>query len=216
MIPFPDKKYQIIYADPPWSFTAWNPKTAHKYIEKQYKTMTEKELVELPVKNISEENSVLFLWSTFPNLKMCLNVMEKWGFTYKTCAFNWVKRNKKSDSWFWGMGYYTRSNSEVCLLGVRGKPLKRLSHSIHQIIDHKIMEHSKKPDIVREKIVELFGDLPRIELFARPPQGELFEDESYKGWDVWGNEVQALALRRSCLGLDDGERGAEAGKMTTC
>lgn len=176
------KKYQIIYADPPWSFTAYNPETAHRYIENQYKTMTTEEMCNLPMESILEDNAVLFLWVTFPNLIEGLRVIEAWGFIYKTCAFTWVKRNKKSDSWFWGMGYYTRSNAELCLLGVKGKPLKRQSHSIHQILDDRIMEHSKKPNNVRDKIVELFGDLPRIELFAR---------KKTKGWDVWGNEVES-------------------------
>ena len=189
-IPFPDKKYQIVYADPPWSFSAWNPKTAHKYIENQYTTMSEAEIRELPVNKITEKNAALFLWVTFPNLIQGIETIEKWGFVYKTCAFTWVKKNRKANSWFWGMGYYTRSNAELCLLGIKGTPLKRLSHSVHSLIEHPAMKHSKKPPIVREKIVELFGDLPRIEIFARPSQAQLFEDESYRGWDMWGNEVE--------------------------
>lgn len=92
----------------------------------------------------------------------------------------WVKKNKKSDSNFWGCGYYTRSNVEICLLAIKGKILERKSHSVHQIIESKVEEHSKKPDIVRDKIIELFGDLPRIELFAR---------QTAEGWDCWGDEV---------------------------
>lgn len=80
------------------------------------------------------------------------------------------------------MGYYTRSNSELCLLGIKGKPLDRLSHSISQILVAPVEKHSKKPAIVRDKIVQLFGDLPRIELFAR---------QKTEGWDVWGNEVES-------------------------
>jgi len=99
-----------------------------------------------------------------------------------------LKKNKKSDSLFWGCGHYTRSNSELCLLAIKGKPLKRLNRDIHSVIYSPIQEHSEKPSEVRNKIVRLFGDLPRIELFARPPKDRLFEDESYKGWDVWGNE----------------------------
>ena len=187
VLPFPNKKYQIIYADPPWGFSAWNPKTAQRYIGNQYSTMTENEIGELPVNNIANKNAVLFLWVTFPNLIQGINIIEKWGFIYKTCAFTWVKKNKNADSLFWGMGYYTRSNAEVCLLAIKGKPLKRLSHSIHSIIDHPIMKHSKKPPIVRNKIIELFGDIPRIELFARIPK-EIIEDPTLKGWDFWGNQ----------------------------
>ena len=118
-----------------------------------------------------------------PMLQEGLNLMKAWGFTYKTVGFIWVKRNKKAATWFWGMGNYTRSNPELCLLAFKGK-LKRQSASIHSIIEFPIEEHSKKPAIVRDKIVELFGDLPRIELFAR---------QTTPGWDVWGNEVEVTA-----------------------
>ena len=108
-----------------------------------------------------------------------LKVIKEWGFEYKTCGFSWVKKNKKADSLFWGMGYYTRSNNEICLLATKGKP-KRVSSGVHQVVIDKIREHSRKPDCVRDRIVKLCGDLPRIELFAR---------QKTPGWDVWGNEV---------------------------
>ena len=101
------------------------------------------------------------------------------GFTYKTCGFSWIKKNKKADSLFWGLGYWTRANNEICLLGTKGKP-KRVSKGVHQVVIDKISSHSKKPDIVRDRIVELCGDVPRIELFAR---------QRYEGWDSWGNEI---------------------------
>jgi N6-adenosine-specific RNA methylase IME4 len=178
MIPFPDKKYNIIYADPPWSYKVWNKKE-HKTAEKHYNTMSLNDIKELPLNNITEDNCVLFLWATYPQLKEALEVIDAWGFKYKTVAFTWVKRNKKTDSWFWGLGYWTRANSELCLLATKGT-IKRQSAAVHQVIDTPIERHSKKPDIVRDKIVELVGDLPRIELFAR---------ESAEGWDSWGNEV---------------------------
>lgn len=115
-----------------------------------------------------------------PKLNECFDVIKAWGFEYKTVAFTWVKRNKKSPSWFWGMGRWTRANGELCLMATKGKP-KRISASVSQIIDTPIEAHSKKPDIVRTKIVELLGDLPRLELFAR---------EKKEGWDVWGNEIE--------------------------
>ena len=90
--------------------------------------------------------------------------------------------NKKSDTPFVGMGYYTRANNEICLLATKGKPLKRVSKCVKQVVISKIREHSQKPDEVRERIVELFGDLPRVELFAR---------QKTRGWDVWGNEVES-------------------------
>lgn len=122
---------------------------------------------------------MLFLWVTMPMLNECWNIIKKWGFKYKTVAFTWVKRNKKSNSWFWGMGRWTRANAELCLLATKGKP-KRLSASVHSIIDTPIEKHSKKPDEVRKRIVKLLGDLSRIELFAR---------DKVDGWDAWGNEL---------------------------
>lgn len=133
----------------------------------------------LPVKNISAENSFLFLWVVWPLLHEGLSVIDAWGFIYKTVAFNWIKLNKKNQSLFWGMGNFTRSNSEVCLLGIKGKP-KVQSHSVHSVIMEPVSYHSKKPDSIRSKIVELCGDVPRIELFAR---------NQTEGWSVWGLDV---------------------------
>jgi len=178
MIPFPKKKYNIIYADPPWSYRLYNG-TGNGSAAKHYKTMKPEEIYNLPVQDIAAENCILFLWVTFPNLEIGLETIRRWGFKYKTAAFVWVKRNKKSPGWFWGLGSWTRANAEVCLLATKGKP-KRISKSVHSIIDAPVEEHSKKPDITRDRIVQLMGDLPRIELFAR---------EETPGWDVWGNEV---------------------------
>ena len=117
------QKYNIIYADPPWDFKTYSNKgKKHKSAECHYKCMKIEDIYNLPVSNIADDNCVLFLWVTFPLLQEGLEVIRRWGFTYKTCAFNWVKRNKKSDSWFWGLGYWTRSNSEICLLATKGCP----------------------------------------------------------------------------------------------
>ena len=128
--------------------------------------MKKEDLQRLPIKNICEDDSVLFLWVTFPCLEEGLELIKQWGFTYKTCGFTWVKRNKKSDSWFWGLGYWTRANAELCLIATKGKP-KRVSKSVHQVCDARVMEHSRKPSEIRDRIVELCGDVPRVELFAR-------------------------------------------------
>ena len=176
-----NKKYNIIYADPPWQFKVWSRDTGlGRSADLHYKTMGKKEIQNLPIRNLCEKNCVLFLWVTYPCLKEGLELIEKWGFEYKTCAFSWIKLNKKKNSPFVGMGYYTRANNEICLLATKGKPLKRQSKSVKQIVLSKIEEHSKKPNEVRERIVELFGDIPRIELFAR---------QYADGWDCWGNEV---------------------------
>ena len=134
------------------------------------------ELCALPVADLAAPDSALFLWATFPQL-----LIEAWGFTYKSVAFVWLKKNRKADSWFYGLGFWTRGNAEVCLLATRGHP-KRQAANVHQFIISPIQEHSRKPEEAREKIVALMGDLPRVELFARqtPP-----------GWDVWGNEVES-------------------------
>ena len=173
-----NKKYSIIYADPPWRY---HVKHGHGTAESHYPTMTTEEICALPVAEIAAADCALFLWGTFPQLKAALRVIESWGFSYKTLAFLWLKQNRKSDTWFYGMGFWTRSNAEVCLLATRGHP-KRQSAGIHQLIISRIEEHSKKPVVVRSKIVQLLGDLPRIELFAR---------QKTPGWDVWGNEVKS-------------------------
>jgi len=180
MRPFPDKKYDIILADPPWSYRD-KASAGKRGAEFKYPVMKPTAIAALPVWNIAKTNALLFLWVTMPQLETVFrsHLFQYWGFQFKTCAFTWVKRNKVAPSWFWGMGNWTRSNAELCLLGVRGKP-KRASAKVHSIINTRIEAHSKKPDIVREKIVELCGDLPRIELFAR---------ERVPGWDCWGNEV---------------------------
>lgn len=176
-----DKKYNIIYADPPWQYKVWSKKTGlGRSAESHYPTMEKKEIQQLPIENIVFKDAVLFLWITYPCLEEGLELIRKWGFTYKTCGFSWIKFNKKKNTPFIGMGYYTRANNEICLLATKGKPLKRINKSVEQIVFSKIREHSRKPDEVRTRIVDLFGDIPRIELFAR---------QQIEGWDCWGNEV---------------------------
>jgi len=175
------KKYQIIYADPPWKFKNYNDKKATNWVGGHYGLMTTQDICKLPIKNITDDNCILFIWGTFPKLPDCLGVIKGWGFTYKTLGFNWYKRNRKKEGLFFGMGYWTRSNSEYCLLATKGHP-KRIDTSVFQVVEHPRLEHSQKPKIIRDKIVELVGDLPRIELFAR---------EKTEGWDVWGNEVES-------------------------
>ena len=187
MIPFPNKKYNIIYADPPWKYNSRSsPNQIKKYstikADDYYELMTMEDIYNLPVQDISSENCYLFLWVTFPLLDKAILTFKRWGFVYKTIGFNWVKTNKNDKKPFFGVGYYTKSNAEICLLGVKGK-VKPKSNFVSSIIIEPRNNHSKKPDCVRDKIVELCGDLPRIELFARDKN--IFS----QGWDVWGNEV---------------------------
>ena len=171
-----NKKYNIIYADLPWSY---KDKKCNGNCESHYKTMNIEDICNLPIKNIADKDCVLFLWVTYPMLNEGLKLIEEWGFKYKTIGFQWIKQNKSGKGFFFGLGRWTRGNSECCLIAVKGKP-KRISNSVSQLVFSPLQEHSKKPDIVREKIVELIGDKPRIELFAR---------QSVEGWDCWGNEV---------------------------
>ena len=173
------KKYSIIYADPPWQYKVYSKKGLGRSAESHYPTMELEDIQALPVGELADTDCILFMWTTIPLLKDCFSVMKAWGFEYKTVGFVWIKQNKKSDSLFWGMGHWTRANAEFCMLATKGRP-KRKSAGVHQVIISHIEEHSKKPDIVRHKIIELVGDLPRVELFAR---------EKADGWDAWGNEV---------------------------
>ena len=141
--------------------------------------MSIEELCALPVADIAAEDSALFLWATFPQLPEALRLIKAWGFSYKTVAFVWLKLNKKAYTWFYGLGFWTRGNAEICLLATRGHP-KRKSAGVHHFIISPIEQHSKKPDETRDKIVALMGDIPRIELFAR---------QETAGWDTWGNEI---------------------------
>lgn len=178
------KKYEVIYADPPWAYRVWSKKGIGRSAENHYPTMQIEDIKALPVKNLAAENCALFMWVTFPTLREAFSVLDAWGFTYKTVAFVWVKQNRKAPTLFWGLGYWTRANAEICLLATKGNP-KRQSAKVHQVVVSPVEAHSKKPDVVRDRIVELVGDLPRIELFAR---------QQTPGWDVWGNEVDSSIL----------------------
>lgn len=178
MIDFPNKKYKIIYADPPWDYgNTKNLKGKFWGIaEKHYKTMKFSEILSLPVNSISDKDAYLFLWTTSPFLKHSFEVIEKWGFKYSTVGFVWVKmKNDMSDFRRDGLGKYTISNAEYCLIGRNGKYFRN-SKSVQQIIKTPKLGHSKKPDEIRKRIIDLVGDVSRIELFAR---------EKAKGWDAW-------------------------------
>ena len=176
---FPQKKYNIIYADPPWKYKRGG-KNGRGAAESHYNVMDIEEIKALPVKEIAADNCYLFLWATNPLLPEAIDVLSSWGFSYTTVAFTWVKTNSKNPgSVFWGMGCHTRANAEPLLLGKKGR-LERVSNNIHSVILGPISEHSRKPDTARKRIIQLLGDLPRIELFAR---------SRVDGWDTWGEEA---------------------------
>jgi len=174
---FPVKKFKIILCDPPWNY---NDKAlaGNRGASCKYPTMTLEKLKELPVNQIADKDSTLFIWGTWTHNQEVHQLIEAWGFKFKTVGFVWVKKTKEN-KYFMGMGHYTRSNSEYCLVATKGKGCKRINKGVSQIIDSQRREHSQKPEIVREKIIHLYGNLPRIELFAR---------EKVYGWDAWGND----------------------------
>ena len=181
MIPFPRKKYNIIYADPPWPYneSGSNAKVKNRH----YPTMQLDEICSLPVRNLQAEKCILFLWVTAPRLPMAFEVIRAWGFVYHSLGFDWLKVSSAGNPII-NPGYYTRQNNEFCLIGVppeKERRIKPLVHDVRAPIIAERREHSRKPDEVREAIVRICGDLPRIELFAR---------QKHEGWDVWGNEVE--------------------------
>jgi len=197
---FPNKKYNIILADPPWEYGYYQNKGRKvadpKFKITPYEGMDIEEIKGMPVRDLAAENCALLLWVTFPCLQWGLDVVKAWGFDYKTVAFTWVKKNKHINSYWIGLGNYTRANAEICLLGVKGM-MPRKSQKIPQICDRPIGEHSQKPNVIRTRIVKLFGDLPRIELFART---------KVHGWETWGNdpklEISTLEEYNFVAGMD--------------
>jgi N6-adenosine-specific RNA methylase IME4 len=176
------KRFGVVYADPAWPFDAYSGKGKQRSAERHYDTESIERIKALPVPTLVADDCALLLWAVWPRLDDALDVIRAWGFEYKTCGFLWVKRNPKGEGLFWGMGYHTRSNSEPCLLAVRGSP-RRLASDVHQIVQDPIAEHSAKPEEVARRIGRLYGG-PYLELFARRPR---------EGWTTWGNEMRSDA-----------------------
>ncbi len=176
------KKCHIIYADPPWDYMRPTRKAgSFNRLRTPYPTLSTAQLCHLPVQSIAHTHCVLFLWTTDAALPGALQVIKAWGFSYKTVAFVWSKRTK-SHTPHHAWGHWTLKNTEQCLLATRGTPntLFKKSNTVRQLVEAPRREHSRKPDDVRERIVDLLGDIPRVELFAR---------QKAPGWDVWGNAL---------------------------
>lgn len=174
---WPVGRYNVILADPPWPY---DDRCRHRGgAVRHYPVMTPEEMGALPVWVLAADRAVLFLWATGPNLPMALETMAQWGFRYRCVAFTWLKSNA-DNTLFLGMGHYTRSNAEFCLLGVRGKSLPRLCKAVPMAQIHARGKHSAKPGAFRREIERLYGAVPRVELFAR---------EYAAGWDCWGDGV---------------------------
>lgn len=182
-------KYQIIYADPPWSYyndsTAKPDCTTVKGMRRPpYSVMGTNEIKALPVKDIADDNAILFIWTTDYHLARAIEVCSAWGFQYKTVGFLWAKKNK-SGSQVAFMGAYTmKSGCELCLLATKGKDAHKLvkNHKVRAYIASLRTKHSEKPAETKDRIVDLLGDIPRIELFARTKT---------PGWHVWSNEIES-------------------------
>ncbi len=193
----PRNHYGAILADPPWKFYNWSRRpywertdaNTSRAVERHYDTMGENDLQAMPVGDLAADDCVLFIWIVWPSLPEALDLINAWGFTYKTCGFAWIKADNTQPDMFAAdlkvemrLGYWTRANSEVCLLATRGKP-KRLDAGVRQGIIAPRREHSRKPDGVHERIERLVSG-PYLELFAR---------QRRPNWDVWGNQTDKFA-----------------------
>lgn len=189
-------RFEVLYLDPPWSYKVYSKKGEGRSAENHYRTMSAEDIYSLDLDGIADKDCVLFLWVTFPCLLEGLEAIRRWGFVYKTLGFCWVKRCKKqTHKLFWGLGFWTRANPELCLIATKGRP-KRVSKAVHCIVDTPVEQHSKKPDEVRRRIEQLMGDVPRAELFAR---------QQYDGWVCLGNEIDGLDIREAIKKLKETE-----------
>lgn len=181
-------KYNIIYCDPPWRYKNWSmselaergEKWARRNGRSPYDVMLTGDIGALPAGDLAAKDSLLFMWVTDPKLEESFEVMSAWGFNFVTVGFYWVKQNPSGMGFHLGLGYHTRANPEQCLIGKRGKGLRRVDNSVPRLMIEPVGEHSKKPHEARLRIARLYGDVPRIELFAR---------QRHEGWDIWGNQA---------------------------
>ena len=177
--PFPHKKYSIIYADPPWDYKGQLQHTGSGGKEsggaiRHYPTVPVSEMKTWDIASISEENCLLFMWSSSPHLDQAIQLGTAWGFQWATVAFVWDKQRLNP-------GFYTMSQCELCLVFRRGNiPQPRGARNMRQLVQAKRTRHSEKPEAVRKRIEKMFPHQCKIELFAR---------KQYQGWDAWGLEI---------------------------
>lgn len=194
----PRNHFGAIICDPPWQFKTYNEKGRNRCPDwkrfkgspaKHYETMRTRDIMAMPVEELAAKDCVLFMWVSWPMLLEALSVISAWGFRYKTCGFDWAKAHVDQIDMFrddadslMGTGYWTRANTEPCLLATRGRP-KRRSTSVRMGIIEPRREHSRKPDCVHSRVQQLV-DGPYLELFGR---------QQRKGWTVWGAETTKFA-----------------------
>ena len=183
-------EYRVIYADPPWRFATYSDKGKGRSAEAHYDCLSLDDIKRFPVASWAAPHAVLLLWATDPLLPRALEVIEAWGFAYKTVGFYWVKLNAAvggrlsrerpllaERDFFTGLGFWTRANPEPCLLATRGAP-KRLAADVPKLLIAPRRQHSRKPD-------EAYG---RIERLLPGPYLELFARQSRPGWDGLGDQ----------------------------
>lgn len=174
--PLPTGPFNLIYADPPWTYRdkCHAGKRGAGY---KYPTMAVHEIAALPVPEITAPDCLLAMWWVGPQPAEALQVVDAWGFTLvNLLGFVWRKTTKHNREQF-GMGNWTRANAECVLFAKKGKP-KRIDAGVRQFVHAEVREHSRKPDEVRDSLVRLVGDVPRVELFVR---------ERMPGWEAWGD-----------------------------
>jgi N6-adenosine-specific RNA methylase IME4 len=193
----PRNHFRTIYADPPWHFQSWtngrwkgDGKVFTPAKAPEYHTMSVDQIAALPVASLAAKDCVLLMWGIWSTLPEALRVADAWGFKYKSCAFNWMKADVTQIDMFrdsaetqLGLGYWTRQDSEYCLLATRGSPKKK-SSNVHQGIIERRRQHSRKPDCAYSRIEQLV-DGPYLELFARSTR---------PGWTAWGAEVGKFGM----------------------
>lgn len=176
-----EKRYRVIYADPPWKFSSKEAfHNGYVALEKVYETLSTNDMSEWDIESIAEKDAALFMWATDAHLEEAIRLFKAWGFHYVTVAFIWKKISSKGNT-LSNLGYWTLKNCELCLFGTRGSMIQyKQVNNVKQLVEAPRGRHSEKPEEVRLRIERLFGDVPRIELFAR---------KCTEGWDYWGNEV---------------------------
>lgn len=190
-------KYKVILADPPWKYDDKRTATSMGHAESAYSTMTQDDLLKLRVDLLADDDCMLCLWATMPKLREALDVISGWGFRYITCGFVWVKLNPNANGdegaptiftrndIYSGLGHWCNGNAELVLFGRKGSP-SREAQDIKQIVLMPRGKHSAKPSVVHNRIERLFGEVPRIELFAR---------QSRPGWTTLGNGIDGQDIR---------------------
>jgi site-specific DNA-methyltransferase (adenine-specific) len=210
-----DNKFDLILADPPWWYPVRDPKKKFgKGAFGHYPLMKKQEILDMGpgVQSIARDDALLFLWVTWPRLDWGMQTIEAWGFKYVTSGFVWVKGNKsdpplmpalRHETWpvvlpdaedppgpFFGVGNYTKSNTEFCLLARRGKTIRPRDNHISELIISPLAEHSRKPNDSYHRIEKMYPDLDKVELFARKRRD---------GWHSAGLEVNGQDLRKGVV-----------------